>query len=69
MTYRVTGSDVATTRTFERVGVQRYPCKDGRMGTKDIYSKPAAALEQSRIGLRRSLTWVLAAHYSLLIQA
>lgn len=43
MTYRVTDSDVATTRTFERVGVQRYPCKDGRMGTKDIYSKPAAA--------------------------
>lgn len=40
MTYGVTGTGIATGETFERVGVERYTFKDGRMAEKDVYSRP-----------------------------
>ena len=40
MTYRVTGTDVATGEPFERVGVERYTFVDGRIAEKDVYSRP-----------------------------
>jgi len=40
MTYRVTGTDVATDEPFERVGVERYTFRDGRIAEKDVYSRP-----------------------------
>ena len=40
MTYRVTGTDLATGATFEKVGVERYTFKDGRIAEKDVYSRP-----------------------------
>lgn len=40
MTYRVTGTDVASGAPFERVGVERYTFRDGRIAEKDVYSRP-----------------------------
>ncbi len=40
MTYRVTGTDVASGARFERVGVERYTFRDGRLAEKDVYSRP-----------------------------
>ncbi len=40
MTYRVTGTDVASGEAFERVGVERYTFRDGRIAEKDVYSRP-----------------------------
>lgn len=40
MTYRVTGTDVASGDSFERVGVERYTFVDGRIAEKDVYSRP-----------------------------
>lgn len=40
MTYRVTGTDVASGDRFERVGVERYTFRDGRIAVKDVYSRP-----------------------------
>ena len=40
MTYRVTGTDIATDEPFERVGVERYTFKNGRIAEKDDYSRP-----------------------------
>ena len=40
MTYRVTGTDVASGESFERVGVERYTFGDGRIAEKDVYSRP-----------------------------
>ena len=40
MTYRMTGVDVATDVPFERVGVERYTFRDGRIAEKDVYSRP-----------------------------
>ena len=40
MTYRVTGIDVATEQPFERVGVERYTFRNGRIAEKDVYSRP-----------------------------
>ena len=40
MTYRVTGIDVATDTPFERVGVERYTFRDGKIAEKDVYSRP-----------------------------
>ena len=40
MTYRVTGTDVASGEPFERVGVERYRFRDGRIAEKDVYSRP-----------------------------
>ena len=40
MTYRVTGTDVETGEPFERVGVERYTFRDGRIAEKDVYSRP-----------------------------
>lgn len=39
MTYRVTGTDVATGEAFERVGVERYTFRAGRIAEKDVYSR------------------------------
>ncbi len=40
MTYRVTGTDVASGEAFERIGVERYTFRDGRIAEKDVYSRP-----------------------------
>lgn len=40
MTYRVTGTQVATGQAFERVGVERYTFRDGRIAEKDVYFRP-----------------------------
>ena len=40
MTYRVTGTDVSSGEAFERVGVERYTFRDGRIAEKDVYSRP-----------------------------
>ncbi len=40
MTYRATGTDVASGQPFERVGIERYTFKDGRLAEKDVYSRP-----------------------------
>ena len=40
MTYRATGTDLVTNESFERVGVERYSFKDGRIAEKDVYSRP-----------------------------
>ena len=40
MTYRITGTDVATERPFESVGVERYTFRDGKIAEKDVYSRP-----------------------------
>ena len=42
MTYRVTGTDVASGERFERVGVERYTFRDGRIAEKDVYSRVVA---------------------------
>ena len=39
MTYRVTGTDIASGESFERVGVERYTLVDGRIAEKDVYSR------------------------------
>ena len=40
MTYRVVGVEVASGAAFERVGVERYTFRDGRIAEKDVYSRP-----------------------------
>lgn len=42
MTYRVTGTDVASGEPFERIGVERYAFIDGRIAEKDVFSRPLA---------------------------
>ncbi len=41
MTYRVTGINTASGQAFERVGVERYTFRDGRLAEKDVYSRIA----------------------------
>ena len=43
LTYRVTGIDSATDEPFERVGVERYTFREGRIAEKDVYSRPMPA--------------------------
>lgn len=43
MTFRLTGTDKATGRAFETIGVERYTFRDGRLAVKDVYTKPAGA--------------------------
>ena len=43
MTYRMTGTDTASGQAFERVGVERYTFKDGRLAEKDVYSRSGMA--------------------------
>lgn len=45
MTYRMTGTDVASGESFERVGVERYSFQDGRIAEKDVYSRPVASVD------------------------
>ena len=40
MTFRVTGTDVASGERFERVGVERYTFRDGKIAEKDVYTRP-----------------------------
>jgi len=40
MTYRVVGTDIATGEEFERVGVERYVFRNGRIAEKDVYFRP-----------------------------
>lgn len=42
MTYRMTGTEVATGKHFEKVGVERYAFRDGKLTVKDVYSRPLA---------------------------
>lgn len=42
MTYRMTGTAVATGDTFAKVGIERYSFRDGKLTVKDVYSRPAA---------------------------
>ncbi|TXL74836.1 nuclear transport factor 2 family protein [Vineibacter terrae] len=41
MTFRLTGTDKATGRSFESIGVERYTFRDGRLALKDVYNKTA----------------------------
>lgn len=41
MTFRITGEVAATGEAFERVGVERYTFKDGKLAVKDVYSRSA----------------------------
>ena len=41
MTYRMTGTDVATGEAFAKVGVERYTFRDGKLTVKDVYNRPA----------------------------
>lgn len=41
MTYRMTGTAVATGEAFAKVGVERYTFRDGKLTAKDVYSRPA----------------------------
>jgi ketosteroid isomerase-like protein len=40
MTYRMTGTEVATGRKFAKVGIERYTFRDGKLAEKDVYSRP-----------------------------
>ena len=42
MTYRVTGKALPSGDSFERVGVERYTFRDGRIAEKDVYFRPIA---------------------------
>ncbi|MEM7254850.1 MAG: nuclear transport factor 2 family protein [Pseudomonadota bacterium] len=39
MTYRMTGTVVASGEKVERVGVERYTFKDGMLAVKDVYNR------------------------------
>jgi len=41
MTFRITGEDAATGEPFERVGVERYTFRDGKLAVKDVYNRTA----------------------------
>jgi ketosteroid isomerase-like protein len=41
MTFRMTGTLVATGQPFETEGVERYTFRDGKLAVKDVYTKPA----------------------------
>jgi ketosteroid isomerase-like protein len=41
MTFRITGTEKATGRPCEEVGVERYTFRDGRIAVKDVYRKQA----------------------------
>ena len=43
MTYRMTGTEVATGENCERVGIERYTFRDGKLTEKDVYSRPVQA--------------------------
>ncbi|MEM7080556.1 MAG: nuclear transport factor 2 family protein [Pseudomonadota bacterium] len=43
MTYRVTGVEVPTDTPFERIGVERYTFRNGKIAEKDVYSRPMLA--------------------------
>lgn len=43
MTFRITGVHVASDTPFERLGVERYTFKDGKIAVKDVYARPVPA--------------------------
>ena len=44
MTYLVKGTNVDSGEAFERIGVERYTFRDGRIAEKDVYSRPTQAV-------------------------
>ncbi|MBM86679.1 MAG: hypothetical protein CMM47_11745 [Rhodospirillaceae bacterium] len=40
MTYRMSGTEAASGKTFARVGIERYTFRDGMLTEKDVYSRP-----------------------------
>ena len=47
MIYLVKGTDVDSGEAFERIGVERYTFRDGRIAEKDVYSRPMQAVASS----------------------
>ncbi len=43
MTYRMTGTEVATGEAFAKVGVERYSFRNNKLTVKDVYSRPVEA--------------------------
>lgn len=43
MTYRMTGVDIASGDSFERVGIERYTFVGDKIAEKDVYSRSTAA--------------------------
>ena len=41
MTYRMTGTEVATGEAFAKVGVERYSFRNNKLTVKDVYSRSA----------------------------
>jgi len=44
MTFRMTGMEVANGQSFERVGIERYTFRDGKLAVKDVYYRPTDAV-------------------------
>jgi ketosteroid isomerase-like protein len=42
MTFRITGTMVATGKPFETAGVERYTFRDGKLAVKDVYTRTEA---------------------------
>jgi ketosteroid isomerase-like protein len=40
MTFRMTGTEVANGQPFERIGIERYTFRDGKLAVKDVYYRP-----------------------------
>ena len=40
MTFRMTGTEVANGQSFERIGIERYTFRDGKLAVKDVYNRP-----------------------------
>jgi len=40
MTFRMTGTEVANGQSFERIGIERYTFRDGKLAVKDVYYRP-----------------------------
>lgn len=41
MQYRISGTVAATGEPFDRVGIERYTFRDGRLAVKDVYARTA----------------------------
>lgn len=41
MTFRMTATDKSSGEAIERLGVERYFFRDGRLAVKDVYTRPA----------------------------
>jgi ketosteroid isomerase-like protein len=43
MTFRMTHTEIATGRSHDEIGVERYTFRDGRIALKDVYRKKASS--------------------------